>query len=688
MSDPVTTFKVSYHDSHAAGRLALLTMDNGHDHTKPTTLGVDALASLERALDEVAGQSDVKGLLLTGKPFVFAAGADLNQFAGVSPEDARYGVQAGHDAFRRLAELEVPTLAAVNGAALGGGLEIALHCDYRTLSESAGPIAFPEVFLSILPGWGGTQLAPRLIGSRGALQLIIHNSLNNNRMIQAREAFDLGLADRILAPVDFLEQSLALLERIVTGAETVERPSIDDSHLDEALTEARKAADDRTHGATPAPYRAIELVEHAARGGDLEEGRTGEIDAMAELVPARHAQASIYAFNLIQSRVRRQPWKPDAQPKDIKGVGVVGAGLMGSQLGALWLQRYQVPLVMKDIDEEVLARSQATVEGELDKRVQRGRLDAARAEWLKSIVTYTLDYAPMAGCDLVIEAVVERMDVKKTIFADLEEVVAPDAVLASNTSSLSVGEMASDLAHPERVLGLHFFNPVSAMPLLEIVRPPHVGDMAMATGFAAAKTLRKSGVQTADTPGFVVNRLLMRFMGACGDAANRGNAFTEVDDAVKELGLPMGPFELLGLVGLEVGAHVLRVMHEGYPERFPLDANFQMLAETGLPGVYDWGQGRVPYDEIRERWQVLEGVEQLTPDQIRSQALEAVADEIKHMLDERVVADARDIDTCMLLGAGWPFFNGGICKYLDQTGMSEKLFGAPLIGEQDRAYSR
>lgn len=685
MSDPVTTFKVSYPVSPSAGRLALLTMDNGHDHTKPTTLGVDALASLERALDEVAAQSDVKGLLLTGKPFVFAAGADLNQFADVSPEDARYGVSAGHDAFRRLASLEVPTLAAINGATLGGGLELALHCDYRTLSETAGPIAFPEVFLSILPGWGGTQLAPRLLGSRAALQLIIHNALSNNRMIQAREAFDLGLADRLLAPVDFLEQSLALLERLITGEETITRPAPDERHLDEALTEARKVADDRTHGATPAPYRAIDLVEHAARGGDLEEGRQGEIDAMAELVPARQAQASIYAFNLVQSRVRKQPWKPDAEPKRLQRIGVVGAGLMGSQLGALWLQRYQVPLVMKDLDQEVLARSQSTIEGELDKRVQRGRLDAAKAEWLKSVVTYTVDDADLAGCDLVIEAVVERMDVKKRVFADLERVLAPDAVLATNTSSLSVAEMAADLQHPERVLGLHFFNPVSAMPLLEVVRPPHVSDETMATGFAAAKTLRKSGVQVADAPGFVVNRILMRFMGACGDAANRGNAFADIDDAIKGLGLPMGPFELLGLVGLEVGAHVLRVMHEGYPDRFPLDANFQMLAETGLPGVYDWDRGRVPYDEIRERWQVLEGAEPLTPDQIRTQALEAVADEARHMLDEGVVADARDIDTCMILGAGWPFFNGGICKHLDQIGLSEKLFGEPLVGPHDRA---
>jgi 3-hydroxyacyl-CoA dehydrogenase len=360
---------------------------------------------------------------------------------------------------------------------------------------------------------------------------------------------------------------------------------------------------------------------------------------------------------------------------------------MGAQLGALFLQRLEVPVVLTDVDEAVLERARGLVEGELDQRVQRGRESAGKAEFLKSLVTYTVSREPLAGSDLVLEAVVEVLDVKRRVFADVERVVDASCLLATNTSSLSVEAMGERLAHPGRVVGLHFFNPVALMPLVEVVRTPASSQEALATAFAVAKRLRKSAVPVADAPAFVVNRLWTRFTGACGEAVNAGNDFAEVDDAVKALGLPMGPFELLGLVGLKVAANVARTLHEAYPERFPLDANFQMLGETDLPGVYDWARGRVPFEEVTRRWRVTHGARPLTGEQIRTRALEAAADEIRHMLDERVVADARDIDTCMLLGAGWPFFMGGICKHLDQTGISEKLFGAPLVGELDAAFS-
>ncbi len=684
--DAVTRFNLTYHDSPRAGRLAVMTMDNGHDHTKPTTFGEEALRSLGAALDELEGQSDVKGLMLTGKPFVFAVGADLDAFTDATADVGRQAGQAGHDAFGRLAALPFPTVAAINGAAMGGGLEIALHCDYRTVSKAAAALAFPEVFLSILPGWGGTQLTPRLIGAERALQLIVHNALNQNRTIKPAEAYEVGLADRLLEPVDFFERSLSLLEGVITGEDAVQRAQPGTDGLDEALATARQAADDRTHGATPAPYRAIDCVEFAARGGDLAEGRQREIDALAELLPSRQAQASVYSFHLTQQRVKKQPWKPDARPRGVTKVAVVGSGLMGAQLGALLLQRYEVPLVMKDVDSDVLATAKAHIDGEVDKRVQRGRLDPGKAGWLKSVVTYTLDDEALAGADFVIEAVVESLELKKRIFADVERVVDEGCVLATNTSSLSVADMAADLAHPERVVGFHFFNPVAVMPLVEVVRTPRASDEALATAFEVAKTLRKSAVGCADTPGFIVNRLLVRFMGAAGQAANHGNSFAEVDEAIKALGLLMGPFELMGLVGLAVNAHVARVLHEAFPDRFPLDDNVQMLGELDLPGVYDWNQGGEPYPEIQKRWQVPPDAQPLSGEEIRQQALEAAADEAKHMLDDGAVADARDLDTGVLLGAGFPFFLGGICKHLDQVGLSEKLFGQPLVGDTDHAF--
>ncbi|MGH8931892.1 MAG: 3-hydroxyacyl-CoA dehydrogenase family protein, partial [Egibacteraceae bacterium] len=387
-----------------------------------------------------------------------------------------------------------------------------------------------------------------------------------------------------------------------------------------------------------------------------------EEDMLAELLPSRQAQAAVYSFDLTQRRVKRQPGRPEVAPRPVRKVGIVGAGLMGAQLGALFLHRLEAPLVMRDIDQGVLDRARATIEGELDRRVAKGRVKAGKAAFLKSIVTYTLEYEPLAGADLVLEAAVERLDLKQRIFADVEEVVDAECVLATNTSSLTVGPMASRLAHPERVVGLHFFNPVAVLPLVEIARGEQSGDQAVATAFEVTKTLRKSAVLCADTPAFVVNRLLARFIGACSAMVSRGADFGEVDRAVQALGLPIGPFALLTLVGVRTAAHVAGILHEAWPDRFPPDPNLQMLADG------------VPHDEIRPK----ASAEKPSAGDIRAAALDALADEIHHMLDDGTVADARDIDTCMLLGAGWPFFMGGICKYLDQTGISAR-FGGPFL---------
>ncbi|MBA3372084.1 MAG: enoyl-CoA hydratase/isomerase family protein [Euzebyaceae bacterium] len=688
-SELVTSCKVSYFDSSEAGRLAILTLDNGADHRKPNTFGEQGLASLLAAVEEVGGQSDVKGLLLTGKPFVFAAGADLGGFEGMDEARAREAARRGHEAFGRLRDLPFPTLAAINGVCMGGGLELALHCDYRTLSASAAGVAFPEVFLSIVPAWGGTQLTPRVAGFANALIVIVGNPLNSNRVLRAARAAQLGLTDRLLPATDFFEESLATLEGLVTGRLPLPAREPSTDGLDEALATARRAADDRVHGATRAPYVAIDLIEFAARGGDLAEGLRREEQALAELLPARQAQAAVYSFGLTQQRVKRQPWKPATASRRIAKVGIVGAGLMGAQLGALFLQRFEVPLVLTDIDAGVLEQARRHIDGELDARVAKGRLRPGKADHLKSSVTTSTDVADHAGADFVLEAVAEDLGLKQRIFADLEASVDAGCVLATNTSGLSVTAMAAGLLHPERVVGLHFFNPVAVLPLVEVVRTKATSDEALATAFAVATTLRKSAVPCADTPGFVVNRLLTRFMGACGQAVNQGSGFTEVDDAIKELGLPMGPFELLGLVGPAVAAHVARTLHEAYPDRFALDNNFQMLGSSGVPGVYDWSNGRVPYSEVTERWQVsAAGGQRMTAAEIRDSAVEAVADEIAVMLDEGVVADARDIDTCLLLGAGWPFFLGGICKYLDQTGVSQTRFGRTLVSATDHAATR
>jgi 3-hydroxyacyl-CoA dehydrogenase/enoyl-CoA hydratase/carnithine racemase len=684
--DIQTRFKLQYYTSDAAGRIAIMTMDNGFDYTRPNVFGEGALASLSDALDELESQDDLKGLLLTGKQFIFAVGADTSEFQGIAPERVREGIESGHALFSRLMALPYPTVAAINGACMGGGLEIALHCDYRTVSTGAAAIAFPEVFLSILPGWGGTQLTPKLIGGAKALDVIVTNALNQNKMLKPAQAVELGLGDRLLDSAGFLEESRELLERIVVGEVTIDRDVDPAEGLDEALSNARAFVEQKVHGATQAPYKAIDCIEFAARGGDLAEGRRMEIDAMVELLPAHQAQASIYAFDLTQRRIKKQPWKPDVAGRRITKMAVIGSGLMGAQMGALFLQRYEVPLVMKDISEEVLGNARQHIEGELDKRVQKGRMKPGKAAFLKQLVTYTTSDEDIAGADFVIEAVLEKMALKKAIFADIEAVIDPGAVLATNTSSLSVAEMAAELQHPERVVGFHFFNPIAVMPFLEIVRPASASDEAVATAFEVAKKIKKSAVQCADTPAFIVNRMLTRFNGAGIEAIRHGNSFREVDEAYKQLGLPMGPFELFGFVGIKVAYHTAETLHEAFPDRFPLDDNFARIAELDVNGIYDWANGGEPFQQILDLVEVDRSLGKLSAEQIQQNALTAAADEARIMVDDGAVADARDIDTGMLLGAGFPFFLGGICRHLDQTGVSEKVSGRPLITQQDGAF--
>jgi 3-hydroxyacyl-CoA dehydrogenase/enoyl-CoA hydratase/carnithine racemase len=630
------------------GDLALVTIDNGEDHTRPTTFERHALESLQRVLGELEG-GDWAGMVLTGKPFVFAAGADIGQFGGATAERAREGSAAGHELFGRIRELPYPTLAAINGACLGGGLEIALHCRYRTISTAVRHFASPEVFLGIIPAWGGTQLIPHLVGAETAVKFIVENPLRQNRMLDGRKAFELGFADALLEPAEFLDESVAFLLQNLDQPHKRVRP-LDVSEIAEAVRKARARIDDQVHGAAPAPYLALDLIEGSA-SWSLEEGYRREEDALAELLPSPQAQASIYAFDLVERRAKKGAGIPDAEPRRIEKVGLVGAGLMASQIAALFLRRLEVPLVLRDVSEEIVEGAKESIRGELTGLVAKGRLGEDKARFLGGLVSGGTGYDGFEDCDLVLEAVVEQISVKQQVFGELRAVVKPECVLATNTSSLSVTEMGADV-------GLHFFNPVAVMPLVEIVRTPETGDATLATAWAVTQALRKRGVVVADAPGFVVNRVLTRMTRVLMDAVEHGTSVDETDEAMLRLGLPMAPSVLLAVVGPRVANHVLETMHEAYPERFPLSPALAALAAGEEPVVVE--QAPMSADAVREA------------------ALEAMADEIAHVLEEGVVESAADVDTCLLLGAGFPFFLGGVTKHLDQTGISERVVGRPL----------
>jgi 3-hydroxyacyl-CoA dehydrogenase/enoyl-CoA hydratase/carnithine racemase len=675
-------------DLGAVGTLALITLDNGHDHTKPSTFGPQGLLSLNAALDAVAARAaagEISAVGVTGKPFILAAGADLDGASaaitapGIDPAVAREradGIGAlGHAVFRRLGELPVPSFCFINGVALGGGLEVALHCTYRTISSGVPMVAFPECFLGLVPGWGGAYLLPRLIGPAPALKLIIENPLAQNKMITGAEAYSLGISDAMFEPADFLEESLRWATRVLDGSVTVERaPLADAAEWDRAVAATRFLTDGKLHGAAPAPYRALDLVA-AARTATRDVGFAAEDQALADLLLSDELRAGLYAFDLVQKRAKRPAGAPDrALARKVTKVGVVGAGLMAAQIALLFVRRLQVPVVMTDLDQARVDTGVAYVHAEIDKQLVRGRLSPDAANRQKALISGSVSKDGFADADFVIEAVFEELGVKQQVFAEVEAVVGQDCVLATNTSSLSVTAMGANLAHPERVVGFHFFNPVAVLPLVEVVRGALTDDAALATALDVGKTLKKNCVIVADQPAFVVNRLLTRFLGEIIGTVDEGTGFEVAEHAADPLGLPMSPFLLLQLVGPKIALHVAETLAAAFPGRFAVSDKLRAVADSGKASVY-----RPDFSVDPEVIALLAGGDRpSTGPEVLARALEGLAQEIRIMLDEGVVAAAEDIDLCMILGAGWPFHLGGITPYLDRTGVSAKVNGAPF----------
>lgn len=652
---------------------ALITLDNGFDHTKPNTFGPGGLTNLDEAVT-AAQAAKPAFIAVTGKPYIFCVGADLTGLPLLADRAQALEVgRLGHRVFARLKESDVPTFAFVNGAAMGGGLELALHCHYRTLSAGATALALPEVSLGLVPGWGGTQLLPNLIGIPAATQVIIQNPLMQNKMLKPKQAAEMGLADVLLEPADFLERSLEWAAGVVRGDLAVTRPEVDREMWDGVLFFARQTLDSRLHGAVPSAYRALELLG-LAKEADFAAGTAAEDEALADLVFSAELRSGLYAFDLVQRRAKRPAGAPDRDlARPVTKVGVVGAGLMASQLALLFARRLQVPVVLTDLDQARVDKGVAYVHQQIEKSVSKGRMDKGTAAKLYGLVSGSVDKSAFADADFVIEAVFEDLTVKKQVWAELEKIVKPEAVLATNTSSLSVTAMAEGLEHPERVVGFHFFNPVAVLPLLEIVRGERTDDATLATAFTVGKQLKKSSVLVKDAPAFVVNRLLTRFLGTVFAAVDAGTPLEAANNALDPLGLPMRPLALLQLVGPAVAHHVGGILHAAFPDRFGVSENLRRIAESGKPIVVD--------DEINAEVAdlLVVGDQPLTAEQVRQNALDALAQEIRLMLDEGVVAEAQDIDLCLILGAGWPFHLGGVTPYLDRTGTAERVTGRRFL---------
>jgi 3-hydroxyacyl-CoA dehydrogenase/enoyl-CoA hydratase/carnithine racemase len=674
-----------------AGTFALITLDNGLDHTKPTTLGPNTLVELGTVLEglrERAARGEIVGVGVTGKPYFLVAGADLSAVKRL--EEREHGLwmaQLGHDVYATLADLGVPSFAFINGLALGGGLEIALQSTYRTVSTGAGALALPEAFIGLVPGWGGVYLLPRLIGPENAVKVMIENPLSNNRTLTGPQAFQLGIADVMFEPADFVEQSIAWAAKVIAGETVPDRGHAVDpadpvvaERWAGAVAAGRAFVEAKTSNASPAPEKVLDILE-ANRTMSKAESAALECDTLAELMQTDEFRSTVYAFlDLVQKRSKRPAGAPDRKlARPVTKIGVVGAGLMASQLALLFARQLKVPVVLTDIDQERVDKGVAYVHSEVDKLLGKKRISSDAANRTKALVSGSVSKEAFADADFVIEAVFEELNVKKQVFAEVEAIVSPECILATNTSSLSVTSMAEDLQHPERLVGFHFFNPVAVMPLLEIVRAPKTDDAVLATAFELAKGLKKTAVLVKDAAAFVVNRILLRLMGEVIAAFDEGTPAEVADSALRPMGLPMSPFTLSAMVGLPVAQHVQGSLHAAFGERFAVSQNLQKLIDNGVKSLWAPGPDGSPVIPADTLALMSFGTTPSTAEEVLRRTQDALAEEIGLMLSEGVVAGPEDIDLCVILGAGWPMFLGGITPYLDRVGASERVNGKRFL---------
>ena len=666
--------------------VALVSLDS----TAPNGLviwGSEAMRQLQRELAAI-DTSQVEAVVVTGNEKSFGAGANLKEIraAQLSGTSDEY-VGSGHDAFGILAEMDVPTFSLITGVTLGGGLELALHTDYRLSTSGKAPMGLPECHLGFFPGWGGVYLLPHLVGAEAALNVIVTDSMRGKNLNPAKAA-EIGLVDALLdgAPGS-QEWETAWQQWVVEALEGKHEPrrtSDDAQTWDAAVAKAAAKAEKAWHGAAPGPVAAIELVGRARTESRVENGEAA-VEAFKEIVQSEPARASLYAFELVSARSKQAANVPDAPVREIKKAAVIGAGLMAGQLASLVAQGARIPVVMTDLDDERLATGVQRTRDRFTAQAEKGRMTPEQAEQLGSLITGATSPEDLADADFVIEAVFEELDVKRQVFAQWEPVVSEDAILATNTSSLSITAMGRDLQHPERLVGFHVFNPVEVTPLLEIVAGEKTDDSTLATAFDLAATLRRIAVRVEDAPSFVVNRVLTRMFDEIGRAMDAGGDPETVDHALDAMGLPMTPLQLLDFVGPAVLVHITHTMHGAYPERFTLSPWLDAVADAGLRNTLPArGETSETYlstgaHEALERTRQENGVTGQTGDgadgELLTRVQDALADEIGHMLDEGVVATARDVDLCMILGANYPFHLGGITPYLDRCGAAERVRG-------------
>ncbi|HEX7078911.1 MAG TPA: 3-hydroxyacyl-CoA dehydrogenase NAD-binding domain-containing protein [Candidatus Eisenbacteria bacterium] len=675
MKDLATQFGPFRLEAHGSG-IAILWFDD--PDRRVNLLDSRALESLRRAHDALKQRADASFpralVVASGKEGQFVAGADVAEFERIAnAAEAESKVKDAQQLFEDLGALPFPTVAAINGPCLGGGTELALALRYRVASDARDvSIGLPEVQLGILPGFGGTTRLPRLIGLVPALGLLL-----SGRTLDSRRARSAGLVDDVLPAPRFVERAVAWTEALLAKPRPRRAaPSLLNRALQSvppsrsyALGQARKSVLRETGGHYPAPLEILRVVG-ASWGKPVSEALRIERKAVAKLLFTPEAVHLRGIFHL-RERAKRVPPADAARP--VANAAVVGAGTMGGEIAFLMSQR-DLRVRLRDIKPEPILRSLAHARSLFDREVSRRRMTRAERERAMARIEPTVAMTGFARVELVLEAVVEDLGIKQALFRELEAQVAPTCVFATNTSSLSVAAMMKGLRHPERVVGMHFFNPATRMPLVEVIRTELTDPAALDTVIALTRRLKKTPVLVRDAPGFLVNRILMPYLAEAVGFVERGESIRPIDAALRSFGMPMGPLALLDEIGLDVARKVAHILAEAFGERMPSVALLDKLVAEGALGKKS-GLGFYRYvngkrEGVNPALATLASSSAATPaSELADRMVDAMVNEAALALDDRVVEAPEDVDLAMVFGTGFPPFRGGLLRHADSVGV-------------------
>lgn len=658
----------------------------------------------EQAVSALEARDDIKGLVVTSGKSVFIAGADITEFVGYfqrSQQELESWLYEFNQVFNRFEDLPFPKVAAINGAALGGGCEMTLVCEYRVMGAS-GQIGLPETKLGIFPGWGGTIRGSRLLGIDNILEAVA-----TAKFYKPDEALKVGFVDAVVADDALVDSAIDLVKKCIKGdlnwqarrQEKLEPVKLNQLEQAMAFNSGKGMIFAK---ANPKQYPAIALaVEAIEKHANLQRDEAVKVEVAGFAKAAKTPQAAaLVGLFLNDQLVKKLAKEHSKAAHDIREAAVLGAGIMGGGI-AYQAASKGLPIIMKDIKSEQLELGMSEATKLLSKQVERGKFTPAKMGETLSRIRPTLNYGDFGETDIVIEAVVENPKVKEAVLAEVESLVKEDAILASNTSTISITRLAKALKRPENFVGMHFFNPVHRMPLVEVIRGEKTSEKAIATTVALAQKMGKTPIVVNDCPGFLVNRVLFPYFGAFDLLLKEGVDFVQIDKVMERFGWPMGPAYLIDVVGLDTGVHGAEVMAEGFPDRMKPDykGGIKHLFENNRLGQKN-GVGFYKYETDKKgkpkkladetTYELLKAVQtdsrQVDDQEIIDRMMIAFCNETVRCLEDNIVASAGEADMAMIMGVGFPPFRGGPCRYIDQIGVANYVELCNKYAHLGKAY--